>query len=303
MAKQKKGALSKSPSDAAKTKPQNGGDPAALQKEYKSLQGRNDPQSRARRQQLVGLIRQGRRNAKQAGQQPVDPYQQPQQGIGQGMQQYLNYMQQQGAFQPGSFQDQMNQAYQNTMSMFDQTTAAQFQREQEDFQQMAAERGLDPNSEAYRSLQQQLSQRQDQARQAAMSQAQQNAYAVQSQAFGQEKDVYQMPATMLGQFAPFYGQMGEDTRQTNLLGFQGQQNALDRANQIRLANIQAQASRGGGGGGLTVEDYSRLQQEQAALNMASNMATGGGQQQRRPTFGETAVSTIATQAPNIVMGR
>jgi hypothetical protein len=109
---------------------------------------------------------------------------------------------------------------------------------------------------------------------------------------------------MFGQFAPFYGQMGEDVRQQNLFGFQGRQNALDRANQIRLANIQANAARGGGGGDLSFEQRRMLQNEAIAGNLAAQMALGGGQeQQRQPNWWETGAATIAGQIPNIIMGR
>lgn len=294
----KKGALSKSPSNAAKTQGKPSADP---KKEYRSLQGRNDPQSRQRRRALMKEIQAQRRAGQQ--QQQQSPYEMPQQGIGQGMNMFLQQMQQQGAFQPGSFQDQMNKAYGDVMQQFEMTTGPQFQREQADFAQMAAERGLDPNSEAYRSLQGQLSQRQDLARQQAMNQASMAAQAVQAQGFGQAAQQYQMPGQMLGQFAPFYGQMGEDVRQQNLLGFQGEQGALDRATQLQLANIQARAARGGGG--LSFEQQRQLQQEGIAGNIAGQLALQGGQQQGGGGgggFGQGLAQGIGSSLPYIVGG-
>lgn len=136
-----------------------------------------------------------------------------------GIEQLMGQIQGAGAFQPGSYQDQMNQAYQNVMNQFEMTQGPQFAREQADFQQMAAERGLDPNSEAYKTLQSQLTQRQDLARQGAMQQAQQQAQAVQAQGFGQALQQYQAPAAMLGAYSPFYQQFGaqqESLRQAQL---------------------------------------------------------------------------------------
>jgi hypothetical protein len=147
-----------------------------LRNQYRGLAGKSDARSQQQRRELMKQMQQARRSEKQQGQTQQSPYQQAFEPIGQSVTQQLGYLQQQGQFQPGSFQDQMNQAYGNVMQQFEQTTGPQFQREQAEFAQMAAERGLDPNSEAYRSLQGQLSQRQDLARQQAMNQALQSAY-------------------------------------------------------------------------------------------------------------------------------
>jgi len=295
------GAMNVSPSKVAQ-QPAQGQNYNQLRNQYRGLAGKSDARSQQQRRELMKQMQQARRSQQQQGQTQQSPYQMPQQGIGQGINQYLGYMQQQGQFQPGSFGEQMNKAYGDVMQQFQQTTGPQFQREQAEFAQMAAEHGLDPNSEAYRSLQGQLSQRQDLARQQAMNQASQAAQAVQAQGFEQAAQQYQMPAQMLGQFAPFYGQMGEDVRQQNLLAFQGQQGALDRATQIKLANIQAQAARGGGG--LSLQDQFALSDRQTANQIAAALALGGGQQQQRqPNFWETAGATAVGQIPNIIMGR
>lgn len=291
----KKSALSKSPSNKAKTQAKPSKNPMD---EYRSLQGRNDPQSRQRRRSLMKEIQAQRRSGQQ--QQP-SPYQLPQQGIGQGMQNFIEQMQQQGAFNPGSFQDQMNQAYGNVMQQFEQSTGAQFAKQNRDFEQMAAERGLDPAGEAYRSMRAELGQQQDMARQAAMNQAWAAAQNAQAQGFGQAATQYQMPGQMLGAFAQFYGQMGEDVRQQQQFGFQGQQNALDRQTQERLANIQARSA---GAGSLSLQDRMALLDRETANQMALNMSQGGGgtQPSQGGGFDQGLAQGVGLAIPGVVQG-
>ena len=171
-----------------------------------------------------------------------------------GIESLMGQIQGQGAFQPGSYQDMMNQAYQNVMNQFEMTQGPQFQREQADFQQMAAERGLDPNSEAYKTLQSQLNQRQDLARQGAMQQAQQQAQAVQAQGFQQAAQQYQMPGQMLGAYSPFYSQFGaqqESLRQAQLA-------REEMANRLEQQRISAGATLGAAQTGI----FGRLSPQQ-----------------------------------------
>ena len=187
-----------------------------------------------------------------------------------GIEQFMQQIQQQGAFQPGNYQDMMNQAYQNVMNQFEMTQGPQFQREQAQFQQMAAERGLDPNSEAYKTMQQQLNQRQDFARQSAMAQAQQQAQAVQAQGFNQALQQYQSPTAMLGAYQPFYQQFGQQQQfgtQTELQRQQMEQQAAlareEMANRLKQQQISAGATIGaaqaGNFGKLTPEQQYELQ--------------------------------------------
>lgn len=187
------------------------------------------------------------------GQTPLDQQTWEQQfgtlnyGANQGLANQMQYAQQQGAFQPGSFQEQMDKAYSNVMQQFERTNKDQFQQEQQQFQQMAAERGLDPAGEAYKALQKQVYDRQDMARQNAMSTAQQAAQSVQAQAYGQAAQTYGMPFQQMGAFAPFYGaqanmqsqMMGQEFQ----LGNQREQRASDIA-QTR-AGWQQQERMGG----------------------------------------------------------
>lgn len=297
------GAMNVSPSQAAQ-QPAQGQNYNQLRNQYRGLAGKSDARSQQQRRELMKQMQQARRSQQQQGQTQQSPYQGAFEPIGQSVTQQLGYMQQQGQFQPGSFQDQMNQAYGNVMQQFEQTTGPQFQREQADFAQMAAERGLDPNSEAYRSLQGQLTQRQDLARQQAMNQALQSAYGVQDQIFGQQKDIYQMPATMLNTLGGYYGEMGQQGRFGQELAFKRKEGQLDRAQRLKEIQMQLNAPRGGGGGGLSFEQQRQLQQEAIAGNIAAQMALGGGQQQQRqPNWWETAAGSFFGQLPNAIMGR
>ena len=203
-----------------------------------------------------------------------------------GIESLMGQIQGAGAFQPGSYQDQMNQAYQNVMNQFEMTQGPQFAREQADFQQMAAERGLDPNSEAYKTLQQQLNQRQDFARQGAMLQAQQQAQAVQAQGFGQALQQYQAPAAMLGAYSPFYqefGQQQERLRQAELA-------REEMANRLRQQEISAGATLGAAQtanfGKLTPEqtfELQRIKEEGATKRLEAQLGAQAPQQSQMST--------------------
>ena len=183
-----------------------------------------------------------------------------------GIESIMGQIQGAGAFQPGSYQDMMNQAYQNVMNQFEMTQGPEFERQQAQFQQMAAERGLDPNSEAYKTMQQQLNQRQDFARQGAMAQAQQQAQAVQAQGFGQALQQYQAPAAMLGAYSPFYQQFGQ--QQENLR--QAELQREEMANPLRQQEISAGATLGAAQAGNFGRLSSQQQIEQANLNRAQD---------------------------------
>lgn len=213
---------------------------------------------------------------------------------GAGVGQFMNIIGQQGAFQPGSFKEQMDAAYQNVMNQYEQTMAPEFQREQANFQQMAAERGLDPNSEAYKTLQTQLNQRQDQARQGAMQNALQASQGVQAQGFGQALQGYQAPAGMLQAFQPYYQQAG--TFQGNLMerNLALQKLAQDKAisdaqlaNNLRLGELQAK-------GQLTYNEQMELEKLRNAGAMAVQALRNEGQLAGMPSTGASIASGIAS---------
>jgi hypothetical protein len=122
----------------------------------------------------------------------------------------------------------MEAARKQVMDTFQRRTQEEFGRQDLATQQAIVERGLDPNSEAAQALMRANTQRQDLARQEAMSAAEQAAQGVQAQAYGQQVQTYQMPFQNMGAFMPFY--QGQ-------LDMLGQQRGFQQ--QERMAGVQA----------------------------------------------------------------
>jgi hypothetical protein len=313
MAKKKKGAMATSPSTQAKKSAAQSGLRRVSPGVYQNTKGER---VNSRGQQIDVRGRVVRKEPAQAAtpatpgaesQQPatpaqLTPEQQAGQGIYGGLNQQLGFLQSQGQFQPGDFGQQMQQAYGNVMQNFERTMGPQFAREQADFRQMAAERGLDPNSEAYRSLQQQVNQNQESQRQAAMSSAQTAAQGVQQQGFTQAATQYQMPGTMMGAFAPFYGEMGQQQRfgqeltwEQQKLGQQGQQ-ALE---QLRL---QGQINRSMPRGDPNALTFAQ-RMEMLDREMTNRAAIQGNQPpQKEQSTGNAFVSGAASGVGSSIMG-
>jgi len=222
-----------------------GFNPDRLQRRINYLQRRNPNDPRLRR--LRGRLQAG-------GQVPVQeqsPQEQLQTTAGTSadiFQRMAGYAQ---GFDPANMQSQydpiysqeMERARQNVMGQFERQMAPEFQRQQEQFQQMAAERGLDPNSVAYKTQLQQLNERQDAARQQAMSSAEQAAQGVQSQMYQQATGLSLLPGQIAGQYMTPY------TYQQKLLQLQSQQQAeaeqgrLERQSREQIARIGASAAK------------------------------------------------------------
>jgi len=189
------------------------------------------------------------------------------------------------------FNQQMDRAYNNIYNQFERRNQAEFARQNEEFQQSMAERGLDPNSEAYKTLSKQLTDRQDLARQEAQSAATQQAYAVQQQGFEQATGTSLLPGQIWNQYsAPYLAQYG--TRSAMDLSAQNQQYAKELAalDFKYKQRLQQSAPRGGGGGGSspdylaqyvlgqTMANYAPQGQQPNPLNYAiQGGAAGAGQ--------------------------
>lgn len=156
-------------------------------------------------------------------------------------------MQAQQQYEP-VYSQEMERARQNVMSQFERRNAEEFERQNIDVQRQIAERGLDPNSPAAQALMKQNTQRQDLARQEAMSAAEQAASGLQQQMYGQAMETSQMPYSIYGQtFAPTYmagigAQYGQQ-QLTQQQQFEARQAELNRRAQERIARM----SRSGGG--------------------------------------------------------
>lgn len=171
------------------------------------------------------------------------------------------------------FSQEMERARQNVMSQFDRRNAEEFQRQDLATQQQIAERGLDPNSPAAQALMKQNTQRQDLARQEAMSSAEQAAMGVQQQMYGQAMSTATMPYEIFGSaFAPTYmAGVGQAYGQQNAQ--QAQEYAKELAalqNKYRLSEIKATPRGGGGGGGGGPQLTPYQQMEINSLNTGYN---------------------------------
>lgn len=217
-----------------------------------------------------------------------------------------------GQFNPGDYQAQFDSAYQNSMNRFNRTMQPEFERQQQDFRQMAAERGWDPTSDAYaKAYQQQVTDPQSNARQGAMESAYGAGLQGQAQAYGQASNTYGQnllgqqqgfnqyttqygaPLAGLNAFSPYFGAQAQGYQQQDQFNFLGGQNALDRQQQERMAALQnkyalqqiAAAPRGGGGGGgLSLQDQMALQNN----SFFNNLVLAGmqnGQQYPMPGMG------------------
>jgi len=181
-------------------------------------------------------------------------------------------------FNPATFQqqyepqfgEQMNRAYNAVYEQFQRRNEAEFARQNQDFQQSMAERGLDPNSEAYKTLAKQLADRQDIARQEAQNAATQQAYAVQKQGFEQATGTSLLPGQIAGQYmAPYMAQYG--TRAA--MDLAAQQQAFNKElaaleNKYKLQQIKATPRGGGGGGGGGTDYFGQYLLGQMAQNYA-----------------------------------
>jgi hypothetical protein len=191
-------------------------------------------------------------------------------------------------YQP-NFEQEMERSRQNVMQQFDRRNAEEFGRQQVDVQRQIAERGLDPNSEAAQGLYKQLNQRQDLARQEAMSAAEQAAYGIQQQQFTQADTLAMRPYEQLQALLPPYmtgvGAQYQNQQLQQQQGWEAKQAELERQNRLQIARM----SRGGGGGPQGPNLYERLQAEQ--------LSRGYNQQPQQNPFANVGqgIVTGATQ--------
>jgi hypothetical protein len=194
------------------------------------------------------------------------------------------------------FTEEMNRARDNMMQQFERRNSEQFARERESTQQSIVERGLDPNSPAAQAMQRDLNDRQDRARQEAYNAAEQQAYAVQQQFFGQAGQLAMMPYEQFATgIAPTFGiglsaqyAQGEAGAQRD---FQAKQADLqrqfdeamrrgDRASAEKIAKMQ-QSNRGGGGNPNAAN-------EAAYADYMNRLYGSQGQQKPQQTPGQAA---------------
>lgn len=282
MAQTNKGALGQDPQVQASATT---ADPAAqlrrLETRQKYLQRvrPNDPELKKIANRISGL----RGTQSTTTPQPAAGPQEPPQ-IGEDVfKQMAGYAQ---AFNPRTFQSEyepafgaeMNRARQNVMEQFNRENQQAFAKERQDFETSMANRGISPMSQQYQVELKNLTDRQDAARQSAMSAAESAAYGIQQQGYQQATGAALLPGQITEQF--------KDPYMTNLLyqyqqgeaqsNFERQKQLMALEQKYKLAQIRA-TPRGGGGGGGGVDPM-------AAFNQYLLEQTAGryGQQQQQP---------------------
>ena len=197
-------------------------------------------------------------------------------------------MQQQ--YEPG-FQQEMERARQNVMGQFERRNQRQFEQQRTSLQQQIAERGLDPASPAAQELMRQQNEREDMARQEAMSAAEQAAYSVQQQGFGQAGQLAMMPYEQWGAIQqPYIAGIGAQyqAREAQLQReFEAAMRRGDRASAERIARMSRSGGGGGGQQGPTLyermeaealgQGYNQGQQVNPGAAFGQGLAAGAGQ--------------------------
>jgi len=194
-------------------------------------------------------------------------------------------------YEPG-FQQEMERARQNVLGQFERRNQRQFEQQRTSLQQQIAERGLDPASPAAQELMRQQNEREDMARQEAMSAAEQAAYSVQQQGFGQAGQLAMMPTEMWQAIQqPYIAGIGAQYGRQDLSAqqqFAAQEAEKERRNRLQLARM-ARSGGGGGGGqqgpnlyermeaGALGQGYGQGQQQNPWATAAQGFAAGVGQ--------------------------
>ena len=167
-------------------------------------------------------------------------------------------------FDPRTFQAQyepiygaeMERARQNIMGQFERRNAEEFARQTQGLEQSILERGLDPAGEAAQSLRKQLTQRQDLARQEALSAAESAADARQKEMYGQATGSQLLGGQISGQFIDPYMLSSQQRYGTQQQQIDFEQRKALAAQQQKYALEQiAKTPRGGGGGGQQPDYY------------------------------------------------
>lgn len=181
----------------------------------------------------------------------------------------------QGPFNPTGLPD-LNQDYgaqrmraeQMAMESFNRNVEPLLQRQEADWRNRMAQEGVAPGSERWNKEYEQMQAAHNSQRQNAGTAAFQAGGAEQAQQYGQalsgrgqmfneQFQGYQLPMAQIGALSPFYGAQTQFGLQNSAQNFQGNQAALDRDFQERMARLGnkfslqqiAATPRGGGGGG------------------------------------------------------
>lgn len=199
--------------------------------------------------------------------------------VGQNMMGYLQQLQQQGAFNPGDYTQDYQDAYNNVYNQFEAQNARTFGEQAQNVEEMIVQRGLDPAGKQAERLRTQMAEDQGSLRRQAQLAAEQAGRAVEQQRFERELTTYNVPTQQIAALSGlFSGQVGsvEAERQRQ---FEGEQGKLTREQAMKIAEMNKKAAGGGGGAdpfALMQAEYEHKRNllfDQAALQ--GNQGQGG----------------------------
>jgi hypothetical protein len=194
-------------------------------------------------------------------------------------------------YQP-NFEQEMQRSRENIMNQFERRNAQAFAQQRQDFDTAMANKGIAPGGEQYNRELKALTDRQDMARQEAMSAAEQSAYGVQAQQFGQANTMAMRPYEQFGVLLqPYLAGVGAQYNQQAAEQQQGYAKELAALqNKYNLQQIKATPrGGGGGGGGGGGNPYAALDQY-----IAQQMMGGYGQQPQTPNPVASGVQGFVT---------
>lgn len=230
----------------------------------------------------------------QGGATQQDLTQQGFQGAGQAYQDLLNRFQNSDPYQMQqqynpAFTQEMDRQRQNIMDTFSRRNAEEFQRQDIATEQQILERGLDPASPAAEAIRKANTQRQDLARQEAMSAGETAALGAQQQYYNQAYQTAMAPYTQWESIQqPYTTGIASQYQQQQLQSQQAFERAQQRAQLASAERIARMRGAGGGGGGQQGFDMNAWYDQQAQ--------SGWGQQQQQ------TVNPVAAGTQGFVAG-
>lgn len=206
----------------------------------------------------------------------------------------LEFIKDQGQFNPQDYMQARQAASDAVMSEFDRYNNPIFQQQQDEFKQDMYNKGISPDNPLYAKLERRMLDNQYQQRQSALNNAYQLGANEQQTAFNQQYQTYQSPYQNMQALSPmynanmnFYGNRISDKMQMDLQqnqqNFQSSQNQLDRDAQMRIASMRG----AGGAAPPPIDKESQFIDQWIMQNaQASN-------QPKPPSAGEIAVGSFA----------
>lgn len=192
---------------------------------------------------------------------------------------YQNMLQRFGGeqYQP-QFEQEMERARQNVMGQFERRNAQAFAQQRQDFETTMANKGIAPGSQQYQLELKSLNDRQDMARQEAMGAAEQAAYGVQAQQFGQAGQLAMRPYEQWGVLQqPYMAGIGAQYQAREAQLQRDFEDAMRRGDRASAERIAGMARRGGGGGAPQMSEYEILERNSLNTGYPGQQPNAGAQ--------------------------